>query len=389
MGGFPKEMFISTPPESYMCSFCNLIVRHPVQASCGHRYCGLCAEDALKSGKLKCQPCRESGEHDFIRTKDEIFPDRGAERDLHKYEVRCQSHCDWCGKLQDFEGHFSEGAEMQRLPQGSYTQGPRQTSSDNVGVKLVKEIKNTDSKVDDMHAHLSEVEESLRRLEVGIRALIPRQKALSSRVQQMQSEGREQEQMIQRLEEQIKAQDRIIALKDVALAEQDLRIQALEQTSYDGILVWKISDFSRKRQDALSGGTTSVYSPCFFTSRHGYKMCARIYLNGDGMGKGNHISLFFVVMQGPSDALLRWPFKQKVTLTLLDQNNHEHTGITNAFSPDPTSSSFKRPTSGMNIASGCPLFMPISQVDSPHHAYVKDDVMFIKIIVDTSDLEQD
>lgn len=41
-------------------------------------------------------------------------------------------------------------------------------------------------------------------------------------------------------------------------------------------------------------------------------MCLRIYLNGDGTGRGTHLSLFFVVMKGPNDALLRWPFNQKV-----------------------------------------------------------------------------
>ena len=50
----------------------------------------------------------------------------------------------------------------------------------------------------------------------------------------------------------------------------------------------------------------------FYTSRYGYKMCLRIYLNGDGTGRGTHLSLFFVVMKGPNDALLRWPFNQKV-----------------------------------------------------------------------------
>ena len=150
------------------------------------------------------------------------------------------------------------------------------------------------------------------------------------------------------------------------------------------MLVWKITEFARKRSEALSGKTTSLYSPCFYTSRHGYKMCARIYLNGDGIGKGNHVSVFFTIMKGPFDALLRWPFRQKVTLMWLDQNNREH--VIDAFRPDPTSSSFKRPTQDMNIASGCPLFMPLSQLDSQRHAYVKDDVAFLRIIVDTSDL---
>lgn len=45
-------------------------------------------------------------------------------------------------------------------------------------------------------------------------------------------------------------------------------------------------------------------------------MCLRIYLNGDGTGRGTHLSLFFVVMRGHSDALLKWPFNQKVTLIL-------------------------------------------------------------------------
>ncbi|XP_006816482.1 TNF receptor-associated factor 2-like [Saccoglossus kowalevskii] len=203
-------------------------------------------------------------------------------------------------------------------------------------------------------------------------------------VQAMERERKQDRDLVESLERKIKSQDRIIALKDVALAEQDLRIQSLEMASYDGVLVWKISDFNRKRNDALSGRTTSIYSPCFFTSRHGYKMCARVYLNGDGMGKGNHVSLFFVIMRGTFDGLLRWPFRQKVTFMLLDQNNREH--VIDAFRPDPTSNSFKRPTGDMNIASGCPLFMPLSQLESSRHAYVKDDSMFIKVIVDTTDL---
>lgn len=113
-------------------------------------------------------------------------------------------------------------------------------------------------------------------------------------------------------------------------------------------------------------------------------MCARIYLNGDGMGKGTHVSLFFVIMRGQYDALLRWPFRQKVTLMFIDQNNREH--VVDAFRPDPTSSSFKRPTTEMNIASGCPLLMSLSQLESTANAYVKDNLAYVKIIVSTEDL---
>lgn len=68
----------------------------------------------------------------------------------------------------------------------------------------------------------------------------------------------------------------------------------------------------------------------------------------------------------------------------LDQNNREH--VVDAFRPDPTSSSFKRPTTEMNIASGCPLLMPLSSLDSNGHAYVKDNTAYIKIAVNCDDL---
>ena len=155
-----------------------------------------------------------------------------------------------------------------------------------------------------------------------------------------------------------------------------------EPNSFDGTLLWRINNISAKMYDSFNEPEKSFYSPPFYTSRHGYKMCARIYLNGDGMGKGTHISLFFVLMRGEYDPLLRWPFRQKVTFMLLDQDNVEH--VIDAFRPDPNSSSFQRPRRETNIASGCPLFLPLANLNN--HAYIKDDAMFIKVIVDCLDL---
>ena len=165
--------------------------------------------------------------------------------------------------------------------------------------------------------------------------------------------------------------------------EQELRIQLLERATYDGVLLWKIDEFDRRRREAIDGTTMSLYSTPFYTSRHGYKMCARIYLNGDGMGKNTHLSFFFVVMRGPFDGLLTWPFKQKVTLTLLNQAGKKH--VSDSFRPDPNSSSFQRPgRREMNIASGCPMFIRIEHLMSG--GFVKDDCIYVRVIVDTNDL---
>lgn len=112
-------------------------------------------------------------------------------------------------------------------------------------------------------------------------------------------------------------------------------------------------------------------------------MCARCYLNGDGMGKGTHFSLFFVVMRGLYDALLRWPFRQRVTMTLLNQSGSRH--VSDTFRPDVRSSSFQRPVNrDMNIASGCPRFIRLEEF--LHGGFIKEDCIFIKVVVDCSDL---
>ena len=187
---------------------------------------------------------------------------------------------------------------------------------------------------------------------------------------------------IRRVERRIESIEHTLALRNVTLADLEEYIRQQEFSSYDGQLLWKITEFARRRNEAVSGQQISFYSPCFYTSRYGYKMCARIYLNGDGMGRGTHISVFFVVMRGQYDALLRWPFRQKVTFMLLDQDNVEH--VIDAFRPDPNSSSFHRPRRETNIASGCPMFCSLTELNN--HAYIRDDTLFLKIIVDTSDL---
>ena len=60
------------------------------------------------------------------------------------------------------------------------------------------------------------------------------------------------------------------------------------------MFVWKITSYANRYKAALDRRTLSVYSQPFYTDTYGYKMCARIYLAVDGMGKGTHASLYFV-----------------------------------------------------------------------------------------------
>ncbi|KAG6920923.1 TNF receptor associated factor 2 [Chelydra serpentina] len=184
------------------------------------------------------------------------------------------------------------------------------------------------------------------------------------------------------LEEKVAKQDTLLALKDVMISNLGARVEALEQTSYDGHLIWRVPDVRRKMQQARSGQIPSIYSPPFYTSRYGYKLCLKLYLNGDGTGAGTHISLFLVLMQGEYDFQLKWPFLHKITLTLLDQGGERHSSV--SFYPPEASSSFQRPVRKSNIASGVPEFFPLGQLHAPGSTYVHEDTLAIEAVIDAS-----
>ncbi|OXB58741.1 hypothetical protein ASZ78_000082, partial [Callipepla squamata] len=189
------------------------------------------------------------------------------------------------------------------------------------------------------------------------------------------------------LESQSSKHDLQINIHKAQLNKNEERFKLLEGTCYNGKLIWKITDYKMKKKEAVEGRVLSIFSQPFYTSRCGYRLCARAYLNGDGSGKGTHVSLYFVVMKGEFDSLLPWPFRQKVTLMLLDQTGKKN-HIVEVFRADPNSSSFKRPDGEMNIASGCPRFVPHAVLENTKNTYIRDDTLFLKVVVDLTDLEE-
>ncbi|XP_031153005.1 TNF receptor-associated factor 5 [Sander lucioperca] len=186
------------------------------------------------------------------------------------------------------------------------------------------------------------------------------------------------------LGETLKHHSGLLDHHDTTLGHNKQRLQELEATSYDGRLIWKIEDFANRREAEVKGQPPCLMSVPFQTGRCGYKMASKVYLNGDGEGRGTHLSLYVVLMPGDFDALLPWPFRQTVTLSVLDQSGAaNHRSL--SFRPDPASKSFQRPAaeSVNNVAVGFSCFIPLNELA----AYVKDDTLFVKVKVDVAGLE--
>lgn len=482
--GYPLQILGRDPNEidpNFLCSSCGKILREPVQASCGHRFCLNCLTQLLEGhpGPVLCSLC--IGEGVAYATIDaKKYPDKAIKRVLDKQNVVCaHPDCLWKGKLAEYPSHEEAcpiasaskagASETDLVPQARRLPSKMEHDFEMVGMdetgsglicnvgrknenlqrravagtavpattpgvdkaariaaeteKILKPLLTPESKrfVRSVSVPSSTSGDSLSRPQLQQQPLgftstpsktpgtstTPTQADLNStvtkkledmaavvnisldrllnQVMEIDNQRRREGETRKDQEKRIRLLEEALALKDAALADQSMRLEMMESISYDGIFVWKISDFNKKKMEAISGLQRGIYSPYFFTSRFGYKICARIHLNGNGKGKGRYVSLFLVIMRSQNDPFLSWPFKQKVTLTLLDQGpSGEH--VVDAFRPDTTSLSFSRPESEMNVGEGCPLFAPLQFLEPPN-TYVVDDTAYIKIVVDTRGLQ--
>lgn len=81
------------------------------------------------------------------------------------------------------------------------------------------------------------------------------------------------------------------------IKEVDKRVGDLERIAHNA-MIWRIEDYSRKLKESKAGNLETLFSPTFTTSKHGYRLCASVCLNGDGKGKGTHVSIFVSVLKG-------------------------------------------------------------------------------------------
>ncbi len=50
-------------------------------------------------------------------------------------------------------------------------------------------------------------------------------------------------------------------MRDLQLAESEQTLRELQFCTYDGVFIWKIADFSRRRQEAVGGRAPAMFSP--------------------------------------------------------------------------------------------------------------------------------
>ncbi|CAF3606472.1 unnamed protein product [Adineta steineri] len=438
-----KELYQSLSRSMSSYSPCGYLVDEPIQfVECGHRSCKGCFESriaAATNGQVTCPD--EDCNYQFDRNQ--IMLDRAFKRELDKKAITCiykiSKNCSWKGTVNAYQEHldrdhtnfscdrcqesFSSNEALinhqsktcsslfQRCPLAPHC-GEEMIRKEEFSAHLLSEKHqeatalallgrfnvpeisdqdhdmetNTDTNhlEEETSTKLSELADKVQKLNddtvqlsrdfIKLNELT---QLATHEVNNFQTQNTDRNHRIASFQPQ---QEDI--QKNIELVKQN--IEQNQHVSTDGTLTWRIDRVAEKMSDAVSERQTSIFSPIFYSSPYGYKMRARLYLQGDGTARRTHLSLFFLLMKGDYDALLKWPFEHKVTFCLFDQTgNNRH--MIDSFRPDGKSASYQRPTGDANIATGIPKFCPLPMIQQDDNAYVRDDTLFLKIIVDLNE----
>ena len=84
--------------------------------------------------------------------------------------------------------------------------------------------------------------------------------------------------------------------------------------------IWKIDKFSNILRQAKAGEKKTIESDPFYTSCYGYKLKVSFIPYSNWYSGLPDFSVSICLMEGEYDNILPWPFRKKITFTLIDQH---------------------------------------------------------------------
>ena len=409
--GYDYNFVDGDPPSKYICTICKLVSRDPQQTKCCYNtFCKSCLEHLKQSKRhAKCPLCKAEPL--------KFFKDGKLNREIKSLKVYCtnsEEGCKWKGTINEtgtsIEAHLNDSCPYQLIPcTNECGENIRRSTLEthltvNCPKRLVKceycqeklpycQIKSDKhlNKCPDYPVKCSneECEEVIPRCLLALhtetcpKAIITCEYNTVGCNKRMKREEKEehnkesvQEHLQMTKEELQMAKEKLqLAKEEVQMAKET--IESL-RTQVSSPFVIKLMQYTQKTQN-----DEIWHSRGFYTSPGGYKMRLQVYPNGEGDGKGTHVSCYIHLMPGKYDDTLEWPFRGEVTIELLnqleDKNHKKYTSHYNGSTPEECK---QRVPKGKNNAEGWgkPQFISHSEPIT-NFQYLKDDSLYFRVSI--------
>ena len=171
------------------------------------------------------------------------------------------------------------------------------------------------------------------------------------------------------------------------LTQEVARLKATSCISY-GSFLWKIDNVDAALKMAAIDPKEAIYGQSFYSRPNGYLMRPKLFLNGARQRDRGRISVFLQLLKSPNDALLQWPFGQRVRFTLVEQQEGARIrqDIRKDLVPNVDSEETRRPADEANNGYG--IYNFVKHEDLLAGNYIADDTMFVRVEVCVGDRDE-
>ena len=297
----------------------------------------------------------------------------------HQFPVTCPNKCQQeTFKQKDIEDHLKNKCPLTEVSCCYVYAGCE--------VRLPR--KDMPGHMEDTFAHMSLLENEIKKLKKHNKQLEGKQKATCKKYQKHEHKAREE---YQGLSEALDSQ----VVTEKLYQQLELKQKATEKQCQELKNKLKVAeDKTKDLKDELKrnlGELPIVFPvnkekmllPSFWYC--GYRMCINVYTKGHGCGKGTHVSIYTHLMKGQFDDHLKWPFRGEITIQIVNQagghGHFEKSIVYNDKTPDNTASRVteKERANGW----GHHQFLP--QTDLKYNAenntqYLKDGIIIIRLV---------
>lgn len=268
--------------------------------------------------KVICQYCEQASTYEEINThRDncESFPvvcpnrcssDRFPRSNLPQHLQQCRLH--------PIECEFANVGCSMRVPRKDLAHHMQESTQRHLGMMsrfcmdLMQALQVKERQIAEVELEVAGLRETLRQVQAD---LVDQKRVFEDQRWVFEERFGEKEQQLLQLQLQMDEQPRLLRGDQYAT-----KIQLLETLVSVPPYYFTLTNFALHKR-----GTTQWMCPPFHTELGGYKMAIEISANGEGAGKGSHVSVYIRIMRGEYDDRLLWPLRASVTVQLISQRN--------------------------------------------------------------------
>ncbi|XP_015596117.1 TNF receptor-associated factor 6 [Cephus cinctus] len=371
----------------FECPICLTWLREPVLTSCGHKFCSECINTWLRKEGASCPVDSKP-----LKPESDLFRDLYTSREISQQRTHCpyqefgcalelsrmdlEAHVSQCPHRRNFECPFKKAGCLEDFQS-------EEARSSHLEKSIVSHLTLLGSALPRL---TSLVESNARDLESKFWEAPPKNASTS-----VAKDGNssplltEWQQLLKSLYERIVVLEQQNRELNIMLSNQRNQLTTM-QTSIrfnneemnlkhcNGLYIWRLASFADKLETMRSDPLKMFYSPGFYTSPNGYKICARINISS----KNPHfLSLLVHLMHSKNDDALDWPFNGLISFVLVHASDSER-NIRETAASKPELEAFRKPTSELNKRSfGYTEFVAVRDLDD----FLQDDSLIFRIEV--------